>query len=141
LYVDKRIQRNTSNTLLLSVKSIALNRVGVIIPSLPDETLQGSVEFAGKYFFLNAKSLNSCMQETFDMSPENTNHYSYTTSDAVTNGANFPEILKDKNGIYSIIKIENYTTEKGISGDADLIFNGSAGKGTCIFGYSFYYPM
>lgn len=132
--------KRTENTCALKV-SIALNRAGVIIPNLPGKTLEGTGEFAGKYFFLNAKSLNSWMRETFGTSPENINHFSYTSSDGGTNGINFPKKLKDKNGIYSMITTEKYTRESGISGHADLIFNGSSGKGTCIFGCSFNLPV
>jgi hypothetical protein len=131
----------TANTCALKV-SIALNRAGVVIPNLPGKTVQGEgTEFTGKYFFLNAKSLNAWMRETFGTNPNNANHFSYTSSDGGTNGVNFPEKLKDKNGIYSMITTEKYTTETGISGHADLIFNGSAGKGTCIFGCSFNLPI
>lgn len=130
----------TENTCALKV-SIALNRAGVIIPYIPGKTLEGSGEFAGKYFFLNAKSLNSWMRETFDTGPENANHFSYTPSDGGPNGVNFPEKLKDKNGIYSMITTEKYTNDSGVSGHADLIFNGSSGEGTCIFGCSFNLPV
>nr|WP_315247528.1 T6SS effector amidase Tae4 family protein [uncultured Flavobacterium sp.] len=131
---------STANTCALKV-SIALNKAGVVIPNLPGKTLEGSGEFAGKYFFLNAKSLNSWMRETFGTNPENVNHFSYTSSDGGAKGINFPEKLKDKKGIYSMITTEKYTKESGISGHADLIFNGSSGKGTCIFGCSFSLPV
>jgi hypothetical protein len=46
--------RVTDNTCALKV-SIALVRTNIIIPDLPGITLEGSGDFAGKFFFLNAK--------------------------------------------------------------------------------------
>ena len=139
--------KRTENTCALKV-SIALNRSGVLIPNLLEKTVEGAGEFKGMYFFLNARSLNSWMRETFGTNtstsntPTNANHLTFTAIDGGINGVNFPNKLKDLNGIYSMITTENYNIiEKGASGHADLIFNGSAGKGTCIYGCNFNLPI
>ena len=136
----------TANTCALKV-SIALNIAGVIIPSLPGKTLEGSGEFAGKYFFLNARSLNSWMRETFGTNPattttpSNENHRSYTAADGGLNGADFPDKLKGINAIYSMITTEEYNKESLTSGHSDLLFTDSNGLGECVYKCFFNLPI
>ena len=136
----------TANTCALKV-SIALNRAGVIIPYIPGKTLEGSGEFAAKYFFLNAKSLNSWMRETFGTNPATTttpsngNHLSYTASDGGLNGVDFPDKLKGMNAIYSMITTDDYYNKTSTSGHSDLLFTDSNGLGECAYKCFFNLPI
>ena len=147
---QKRLQYPalTNNTCALKV-SIALNRSGIIIPNIPGKTFEGGgVEFTGKYFFLNAKSLNSWMRETFGTNPSttstpfNSNHISYTGSQGGVNGINFPSLLSNVKGIFSMITTETYINSGGATGHADLIFPSNTNNlGTCIYGCNFNLPI
>jgi hypothetical protein len=138
LQVRNQYPSETNNTCALKV-SIALNRSGVVIPNLPGKTIEGGgAEFAGKFFFLNAKALNAWMRETFGTNPAtsatpyNNKHLSFTSSDGGTNGENFPNLqeLQNISGIYSMITVEN---TNDASGHADYIYTNTAGKVTCPF--------
>ncbi|HEU4497540.1 MAG TPA: T6SS effector amidase Tae4 family protein, partial [Flavobacterium sp.] len=93
--IDYPIQ--TANGCALKV-SRALNYSGITIPQITTTngypgTLQGA---DGKYYFLNAKSLNKWMKETFGTNPEtdstplNENHFNFSAEDGGINGENFP---------------------------------------------------
>jgi hypothetical protein len=138
-------KEGTENTCALKV-SIALVRSGIIIPNLPGSTIEGGGEFAGKFFFLNAKTLNGFMRKTFgtktgvENTPINSNHYSYDATDGGVNGVDFPTRLKDKQGIYSMITTEAYD-RNGSSGHSDLLFTDSKGYGNCAFDCFFNLPI
>lgn len=138
--------KSTENTCALKV-SIALVRSDIIIPNLPGITLEGSGEFAGKFFFLNAKELNAWMRKTFGTktgignTPINANHFSYNAADGGPNGVDFPNKLKDKQGIYSMITTEQYRLDARTSGHADLLFTDSKGFGNCPFDCFFNLPI
>ncbi|UQD55677.1 T6SS effector amidase Tae4 family protein [Flavobacterium sp. K5-23] len=138
--------RRTANTCALKV-SIALVRSGIIIPDLPGITLEGSGEFAGKFIFLNAKELNAWMRKTFGTktgignTPINANHLSYNAADGGPNGIYFPNELKNKYGIYSMITTEQYRLDTSTSGHADLLFTDSKGYGNCAFKCFFNLPI
>ncbi|CAH0337133.1 hypothetical protein FVB9288_02877 [Flavobacterium sp. CECT 9288] len=135
----------TENTCALKV-SIALVRSDIVIPNLPGITLEGSDEFSGKFFFLNAKELNAWMRKTFGTNtgigntPINDKHLSYNAADGGQNGEDFPNKLKNIRGIYSMITTEDYD-KKGASGHADLLFTNIAGFGTCVFDCFFNLPI
>ena len=114
----------TNNTCALKV-SIALNGAGIVIPEIitstnSDGTINyGTVKGAdGKYYFLNAQSLNKWMKLTFGTSPANTNHYHYTAAQGGVNGENFPALLGNKKGIYSLTSSD----PAWASGHADIFF-------------------
>lgn len=138
-------KKNTENTCALKV-SIALNNSGIVIPYIPGQTIEGSGVFQGKFFFLNAKSLNSWMRKTFGTNPAttttplNSNHKSFSSSDGGVKGADFPFKLKDFKGIYSMITTEAYDLN-GASGHADLLITASNGLGTCAYGCFFNLPI
>lgn len=134
----------TENTCALKT-SIALNRSGVIIPNIPGETIEGAgPEFAGKYFFLNAKKLNVWMRETFGTNPAttktpyNAKHLSLTATDGGLKGKNFPTLpaLQNVSGIYSLVFKNNEA-----SGHADYIYTDFDGKIRCPFGCFFNYEF
>lgn len=124
----------TTNTCALKV-SIALNGAGINIPKIITTngnpgTLKGA---DGKYYFLNAKSLNAWMRKTFGTNPVNPNHFHYTAADGGTNGENFPSLLSGKKGIYSMISNDpNWS-----SGHADILL----GNLTCAAGCYFSGPV
>ena len=138
--------KTTENTCALKV-SIALVRSDIIIPDLPGITIEGAGEFAGKFFFLNAKELNAWMRKTFgtktgiENTPINPKHFSYDATDGGANGIEFPNKLKDKRGIYSMITTEQYRLNARTSGHADLIFTDSKGFGNCPFNCFFNLPI
>lgn len=133
--------RRTENTCAAKV-SIALNRSGIVIPNLPGKTIEGGgTEFTGKYFFLNARELNTWMRKTFETNPSNPNHISYLGSEGGTNGANFPELLKDIKGIYSMVTTMDYSEKTGMSGHSDLMFTDSSNLGNCVYGCFFERPI
>lgn len=146
--IRNQYPQQTENTCALKV-SIALNRANIIIPNIPSQTVEGGgLEFSGKYFFLNAKALNSWMRETFGTNPAtistsfNSNHISYTGADGGTNGENFPPLFNGIKGIFSMITTDVYDNNGGASGHADLLFpNNTNGDGTCIFGCNFNLPV
>jgi len=124
----------TTNTCALKV-SIALNGAGIIIPQITTAsgnpgTLKGA---DGKYYFLNAKSLNAWMRKTFGTSPTNSNHFHYTAADGGANGENFPSLLSGKKGIYSMISNDPSWS----SGHADILL----GNLTCAAGCYFQGPV
>jgi hypothetical protein len=140
LDVRKKDKANTENTCALKV-SIALNRTNIIIPNIPGQTIEGGGEFLGKYFFLNAKSLNSWMRKTFGTN--NSNHIELLGNEGGMNGEKFPksEKLKNIKGIYSMITTEEYDNKGGASGHADLLFKDSKGLANCAFGCFFNLPV
>lgn len=136
----KKDKANTENTCALKV-SIALNRCNINIPNIPGQTIEGGGEFLGKYFFLNAKSLNSWMRKTFGTN--NSNHIELLGNEGGMNGEKFPksEKLKNIKGIYSMITTEEYDNSGGASGHADLLFKDSKGLANCAFGCFFNLPV
>lgn len=127
-------KERTRNTCALKM-SIALNRSGVVIPNIPGHTVEGGgFEFAGKYFFLNAKKLNIWMRETFGTSPAtattpfNANHISIPITAGGVNGINFPTLpaLQGISGIYSVVFANN-----DASGHADYIYTNASGQVDC----------
>jgi hypothetical protein len=105
--------------------SRALNYSGVIIPRIiTSNGYPGTLKGAdGKYYFLNAKSLNKWMRETFGTNPTtnstplNENHYHFTADDGGSNGENFPTLVDGKKGIFSMVS----TNPQWSSGHADII--------------------
>jgi len=110
----------TTNTCALKV-SIALNNCDIIIPNIPGQTLQGD---DGKFYFLNARALNSWMRLTFGTSSStannNINHHEYSTATSFTNDIT----TNPKKGIYSLIRQANLQP----SGHADILYE----NGTCL---------
>ncbi|MEO8240615.1 MAG: T6SS effector amidase Tae4 family protein, partial [Flavobacterium sp.] len=110
--------------------SRALNYSGIIIPEIKTtKTIPGTVMGAdGKYYFLNAKSLNIWMQKTFGVSPQNSNHIRILGTEGGVDGTEFPKLTAGIKGIYSMVSyIPNWA-----SGHADLINNSN-----CVFGCHF----
>lgn len=125
----------TDNPCALKV-SIALNGAGITIPELyyPNGnpiTLKGA---DGKFYFLNAKALNSWMKETFGTNPAslttplNTKHFQY--NEGGTNGADFETAIKGKKGIFTMLPTnpENF----GASGHCDK-YDGVKCAAKCYF--------
>jgi len=119
-------------------QSIALNYSGVVIPQITTSngypgTLQGA---DGKYYFLNAKSMNKWMKETFGTNPAtattpfNSSHYQFTSVDGGTNGENFPTLLAGKKGIFTMLPISEGAF--GASGHCDK-FDGTECAAKCYF--------
>ena len=117
--------------------SRALNYSGVTIPKIITSngnpgTLKGA---DGKYYFLNAKSLNKWMRETFGTNPAtnstplNENHYHFTADDGGSNGENFPTLVDGKKGIFSMIS----TNPEWSSGHADILNDDGTSKAGCHF--------
>lgn len=101
--------------------SRALNYSGVTIPNIVTTngnpgTVLGS---DGKYYFLNAKSLNKWMQKTFGTGASNPNHLRINGCDGGPNGINFVNLTSNKKGIYSMVSYNS----NWASGHADLINN------------------
>ncbi|PVV50753.1 hypothetical protein DD829_21355 [Chryseobacterium sp. HMWF035] len=107
--------------------SRALNYSGVIIPNIPGKTLKGA---DGKYYFLNAKALNAWMRKTFGVSPNNPKHINLTKLDGGNNGKNFPNLIKNKKGIFSMVSPQNSTWA---SGHADILYPNGTCKANCHF--------
>ena len=61
-------------------------------------------------------------------------------TDGGPNGAEFPNKLKNMQGIYSMITTEEYD-KTGASGHADLLFTDSKGFGNCPFNCFFNLPI
>ncbi len=119
----------TTNTCALKV-SIALNNCDVSIPNIPGKTLQGA---DGKFYFLNARALNSWMRKTFGVNPVNSNHHEFSSSEGGLNGINFPNLVSGLKGIYSMITPVN----PGVSGHADILYE----DGSCLAGCQFELPI
>jgi hypothetical protein len=87
------------------------------------------------------------MRETFGTNPAssanpyNANHLSLTGIQGGTNGVNFPDLLKGKKAIYSMITTNQYSTSTRVSGHADLLFTDSNDFGNCAFGCFFNLPI
>jgi hypothetical protein len=111
--------------------SRALNYSGINIPNIITTNGQPGTVLGsdGKYYFLNAKALNTWMRKTFGVSPQNPNHIKILGSQGGINGQNFPSLTAGIKGIYSMVS----TNSQWASGHADLINNGN-----CIFGCHFY---
>lgn len=117
--------------------SKALNYSGITIPQIT--TTNGNLGTVlggdGKFYFLNAKALNKWMRETFGTNPAssttpfNSSHINITGAQGGTNGENFPTLVANIQGIYSMVS----TNPNWASGHCDLINNG-----TCVFGCHFY---
>jgi len=120
------------NTCAIRV-SRALNYSGIVIPALPDNpngtknTVQGA---DGKNYIISAKVLNAWMKKTFGTNPSNYQHY--TASQGGVKGANFPVLLSDKKGIYSMVSLPAIQNSWG-TGHADLLENGE-----CLLKCHFY---
>lgn len=111
--------------------SRALNYSGINIPNIITTNGQPGTVLGsdGKYYFLNAKALNTWMRKTFGVSPQNPNHIKILGSQGGINSQNFPSLTAGIKGIYSMVS----TNSQWASGHADLINNGN-----CIFGCHFY---
>jgi hypothetical protein len=129
---------STNNPCALKV-SIALNGAGINIPAINSTsnnpgTLKGA---DGKYYFLNAKALNSWMKRTFGTNPAtsttplNVNHFQFGSNDGGANGINFPTLLSSKKGIYTMLPFNS--SDFGASGHCD-IFDGNTCAAGCYFG-------
>ncbi|WP_084406775.1 T6SS effector amidase Tae4 family protein [Epilithonimonas tenax] len=116
----------TQNGCALKV-SRALNYSGVIIPNIPGKTLKGA---DNKNYFLNAKSLNAWMRKTFGVSPSNPRHINITKLQGGINGKNFPNLIKNKKGIFSMVSPPNSTWA---SGHADILYSNGTCKAGCHF--------
>lgn len=118
--IEKKL---TNNTCALKV-SIALNGAGINIPEIIISTVNGKINYGtvkgadGKNYFLNAKSLNAWMKLTFGVNPKNPKHFNYTKAQGGTNGKNFPTLLGNKKGIFSL----NSSNASWSSGHADILF-------------------
>ena len=118
----------TNNTCALKV-SIALNGAGINIPQITTTngnpgTLKGA---DGKYYFLNAKSLNKWMRKTFGTGQ---NYSHYTAAQGGVKGKNFPSLLSGKKGIYSLVS----TNPNWASGHADILLGNTTCAAGCHFG-------
>jgi len=116
----------TQNGCALKV-SRALNYSGIVIPNIPGKTLKGA---DNKYYFLNAKALNVWMRKTFGVSPNNPRHKNFTKLDGGNNGKNFPNLFKNKKGIFSIVSPSN---SSWASGHADILYSNGTCKAGCHF--------
>lgn len=110
--------------------SRALNYSGIIIPNIittngNSGTVLGS---DGKYYFLNAKSLNKWMQKTFGTGTANPKHLRINGCDGGPNGLNFINLTSNKKGIYSMVSYNS----NWASGHADIINNSICESG-CHF--------
>ena len=122
--IDYPVQ--TQNGCALKV-SRALNYSGIVIPNIPGKTLKGA---DNKYYFLNAKALNAWMRKTFGVAPTNPKHHHYTKAQGGINGANFPNLFKNKKGIFSMVSPTNSTWA---SGHADILYLNGTCKAGCHF--------
>ena len=122
--IDYPVQ--TRNGCALKV-SRALNYSGVIIPNIPGQTLKGA---DNKNYFLNAKALNAWMRKTFGTHPTNPKHINLTKAAGGTNGKNFPNLLKNKKGIFSLV---SPTNSLWASGHADILYANGTCKAGCHF--------
>lgn len=116
--------------------SIALNGSGIVIPNIPNQTLEGGGVFTGQYFFLNAKALNEWMRLTFGTSEAtattvNYNHYHYTTTNDFTSDI----LVSPKKGIYSLVFPNNYSA----SGHADILSEDGTCAAGCYLNYTVSY--
>ncbi|AZA88291.1 hypothetical protein EG349_16685 [Chryseobacterium shandongense] len=124
--------RDYDNACALRV-SRALNYSGVIIPNLPNQTFKGA---EGKYYFLSAKKLNAWMRKTFGTNPATQNtpfnpkHIHITGIQAGVHGANLPNLLGGKKGIYSLVSSDS----NWASGHGDILLPNA----TCINGCHFF---
>jgi len=131
--------KQTENTCALRM-SIALNYSGVIIPNISGQTIEGEGDYAGKYFFLNARALRNWMRETFGTSdlndglPDNIKHISFTAQQTGEKGINLPNLVKNKKGIYAIIIPPEF---EGVSGHVDIL----RPNGTCPSYCNFQLPV
>jgi hypothetical protein len=123
----------TKNVCALKV-SIALNNSGVVVPNIPNQTIEGGGDYAGKYFFLNVRALNNWMRATFGTSnpndgfPDNQNHISFTGQEGGNNGENYPTLAAGLKGTYMLVM----PTGSNLSGHADVINNNYC-PGNCNF--------
>ncbi|WP_396179772.1 T6SS effector amidase Tae4 family protein [Flavobacterium sp.] len=123
----------TKNVCALKV-SIALNNSEVVIPYIPNQTVEGGGDYAGKYFFLNVRALNNWMRATFGTSnpndgyANNPSHISLTGQQGGTNGQNYPSLTAGLKGIYMLVM----PTGSNLSGHADVIYNNYC-PGNCNF--------
>ncbi|OYQ49907.1 hypothetical protein CHU92_00240, partial [Flavobacterium cyanobacteriorum] len=121
----------TRNGCALKV-SRALNYSGVIIPDIPG-TFEGA---DGKFYFVNAKALDTWMKETFGTNPAtvttpyNEKHYQYDSADGGVNGGNFKTLLSNKKGIYTMLPEDPAAFQA--SGHCD-IFDGVKCKAGCYY--------
>lgn len=125
-------QNKKLNTCAIRI-SRALNYSGVVIPSLPDNPngTKNSVTGAdGKNYIINAKVLNTWMRKTFGTNPSN--YLRFTSSQGGIKGVNFPILLANVKGIYSMVAPDSIQSTWG-TGHADLLENGS-----CLLSCHFY---
>lgn len=86
--------------------------------------------FQTKNYFLNAKALNAWMRKTFGVYPTNPKHKNFTKSQGGVNGQNFPNLFKNKKGIYSLV---SPTNSQWASGHADILYLNGTCKAGCHF--------
>lgn len=122
----------TQNGCALKV-SRALNYSGVTIPKITTTkgapgTLKGK---DGKYYFLNAKALNTWMRKTFGVNPQNTNHVPFDENNIGSNGENVINQINNQQlkGIFSMIAKD--PTTFGASGHADILLSNGMCKDGC----------
>lgn len=126
LGVRLKYPAKTNNTCALKV-SIALNGAGITIPQITTTGGgHGTVKGAdGKNYFLNAKSLNAWMKLTFGTSPTNPKHFNYTAAQGGVGGKNFPSLIGNKKGIYSLTSGD----PTWATGHADIFFENICAAG------------
>ena len=113
--------------------SYALNYSGINIPNLPVTKLGAD----GKYYFTFAKDINIWMRKTFGTNdgdlttPHNPKHTRLTKAQGGINGQNFPNLIENKQGIFSIVSPNGSTWA---SGHADCL----TPDGTCVNDCHFY---
>jgi hypothetical protein len=112
--------------------SKAFQGSGIVILALPDNpngTKNTVKDKNGNNIIINAKVLNRWMRKTFGTNPSNYRHY--TASQGGHNGKEFPKLLENKQGIYSMIARPEIQNDWG-TGHADLLENGEC-RQNCHF--------
>lgn len=126
-------QNKKLNTCAIRI-SRELNYAGVVVPAIPNNPngTKNSVTGAdGKNYIINAKALNKWMRKTFGTT---SNYQHFTSVQGGTKGENFPNLLANINGIYSMITTPSIQSTWG-TGHADLLENGA-----CLLNCHFYDP-
>ena len=70
------------------------------------------------------------MRKTFGVAPTNSKHHHFTKAQGGVNGANFPNLFKNKKGIFSMVSPTNSTWA---SGHADILYLNGTCKAGCHF--------
>jgi len=117
LYNNIVVQGKKMNTCSIRI-SRALNYSGITIPNVPGTKLGSD----GKYYFTFANDLNKWMRLTFGVNPSNLKHIRITVTQGGINGVNFPNYIKGKKGIYTMVAKSEILDTWG-TGHADLLEN------------------